>query len=284
MSCEIPTALEVRELLEGYCLDDRAETAFTANTTAGSVTLVNISSFTNVKRNVEIVGPGIPGGSRVLSFDSGAGTITMSKAATADATSVSLVVVSYASISDDWIIRRRDRFVVPWVEKVTGLSLAGTQQHEEYLSGNGREILVLSRKPVASLDSLEYVTYADDDTTSLAESVELVPDEGILISRAGVIETQDPAIFPKGRYNIKVKYTVGYAADEVPCDLAEAISMMVASQVLVSIGARTGGGSLTVRDHGRQYGARGKYTDAINQLDKDAYAILTNYFSHVVGA
>ena len=75
---------------------------------------------------------------------------------------------------------------------------------------------------------------------------------------------------------VKVRYTYGgkYA------DVHRACVLLTASFVLGFIGSTTGGGSLNVQGYGRNYGARGKYNDIRQELDRNAYELLQK---HVVG-
>lgn len=69
-----------------------AVNAFTANTTEGSNVLQSVSAFTGIVSGAvpsTITGPGVPAGTKVQSFDSAGGTITMTNAATATATGAS---------------------------------------------------------------------------------------------------------------------------------------------------------------------------------------------------
>lgn len=64
---------------------------FTADTSNGSPTLSNVSSFTGIANGMRLEGTGITAGTTISSFDSGAGTVTMSANATATGTGVSIV-------------------------------------------------------------------------------------------------------------------------------------------------------------------------------------------------
>jgi len=63
---------------------------FTADTSSGSHTLSNVSSFTGIAIGGILTGAGIPVDATVNNFDTGAGTITLSHPATATATGVSI--------------------------------------------------------------------------------------------------------------------------------------------------------------------------------------------------
>lgn len=191
-------------------------------------------------------------------------------------------------ISDDWIQQRRDNFIIPWIEKKTRLSFISEKEYTEYLSGTGKNILILSRKPVNSLVSLTYVSGLET-VSNLASGMELAGEDGIIIKRAINIEGNYISIFPKGNKNIKVTYKYGFndfldpATSTTLNDIKEAIKFMVAKQILIQIGARTGGGNVSTQAWSRDFGPRGKYTDIINNLDSMAYEILSNYWTGVVG-
>jgi hypothetical protein len=189
-------------------------------------------------------------------------------------------------ISDTWIENRRDNLIIPWIENHTRLNFSEETEYTEYLSGNGKSILILSRRPINELISLEYVGVADG---SLSTIIEIDYNSGILILKANLQEGIFNNNFQKGEKNIKVVYKAGYndfldpRTNKVANDVKEAIIMMLAKNVLIIIGSRTGGGALSVQSHSRNYGARGKYTDIINNLDMMAYEILKCYSTGVIG-
>lgn len=78
------------------------------------------------------------------------------------------------------------------------------------------------------------------------------------------------------RQYVKVRYI--YGSDFA--DVHRACVLLTASFVLGFIGSSTGGGSLNVQGYGRSYGARGKYHDIRQEMDRYAYQILQR---HVVG-
>lgn len=68
---------------------------FTGTRTNGSPTITGVSSFANIQIGTRLDGPGIPNGTVVTAYNSGAGTITMSANATANRTNA---ITPYASI------------------------------------------------------------------------------------------------------------------------------------------------------------------------------------------
>jgi hypothetical protein len=191
-------------------------------------------------------------------------------------------------ISIIWIEKRIDNLIMPWVERHTRIVFDEEKEITEYLSGNGKEILVLSKKPVNEIVSLAYISSADI-IPNLSESVELNNEDGIIIKKAIVTEGNTTDLFIKGNKNIKVTYKYGYdnfidtVNNKILEDVKEAIVYMAVKQVLIQIGARTGGGSISSQAWSRNFGSRGKYTDIINNLDMMAYEILKPYMTGVVG-
>lgn len=80
------------------------------------------------------------------------------------------------------------------------------------------------------------------------------------------------------REYVKVKYTYGGQF----ADVHRACVLLTASFVLGFIGSSTGGGSLNVQGYGRNYGARGKYHDVRQELDRNAYQLLQKYVVGIV--
>lgn len=80
------------------------------------------------------------------------------------------------------------------------------------------------------------------------------------------------------REHVKVKYTYGGEF----ADVHRACVLLTASFILGFIGSSTGGGSLNVQGYGRNYGARGKYHDIRQELDRNAYQLLQKYVVGIV--
>ena len=278
----VPTAGEIRQYLRGYCVDLEDTFSVTATTTSGSAIVQ--ADTRNIEPLMRVSGTGIPDNATVQSVESisSTGQFTLSANATASG-SVSLQFTYYTEMTDHWISQRRDRRVIPHIERVTGQTITQVSTFEEYLSGNGGSILLLSRRPIIELVNLTYTNIpAETQTGNLLLSVELVREEGILKSKANFNEGSFDPVFPNGIYNIKARYTYGYT--DCPDDLCEAITIMTAKRVLVQIGSRTGGGALSTEGYSRNFGDRGKYNDVLNLMDQDAYDLLRPYKSAVVGA
>lgn len=187
-------------------------------------------------------------------------------------------------ISETWIESRINNLIIPWIQKKTRLSFSSEETKTEYISGTGNNILQLSRAPINELVSLAYLN-SSDIVSNLIDAVEVDLETGTLIMKGIISEGKRQGVFYKGNKNIKVSYKVGYDdfvdGTEI-VDVKEAVINMAAKQVLIFVGARTGGGSLSTEGFSRNYGKRGKFNDVLNQLDMNAYAILKDYFVGVV--
>jgi len=189
--------------------------------------------------------------------------------------------VTSTILTADWIRKRRDNFIIPYAERLLGFDLAEENTITEYLSGKEREILMLSHKGVTELVSLEYVRGGDYDSSIGLGGVILIGDQGIIKSVSNISEGRSSTIFRKGTRNIKAVYKVGDVA--VSADIEEALLYLLCEQLLGFLGARTGGGSLSVQGFTRNYGSRGKYQDIRNDLKRQAMGLLKKYISSVTG-
>ena len=281
MAC-IPSADQVRDLLEKYCLDSQSTLSLTGTISNGSVFITNVSDTSQLKTEMQLSGDQIAKGSKIVSIDKVNSTITMDIPATGDGTD--FTVTFFDSISTEWIVNQRDKFIIPWIERKCRVKINSTAQREEFISGNGGNILILDRKPIISLDELKYVQSLPDNESDAKSTVILNQEEGILVGRYRVDNSSDISSFPRGDKNIFVKYTYGFAdlESEAP-DLCEAIIFLLAVRALIQIGSRSGGGNISLPGYGRTFGNRGKYTEIINMLERDAREILSGYWSGVVG-
>lgn len=184
-------------------------------------------------------------------------------------------------LTTTWIEKRRDNFVVPYVERITRQSFSSIATVTEYYSGNGKNILILNRKPVVAVTEIRYVLGSNNISILNLGNIEVVQSEGILKAKRNYEESFYLPVFAKGDYNIKVTYTYGYAT--CPADVSEAVTYFCAEQALGFIGARTGGGSLSTQGYSRNFGDRGKYTDIRNDLSRQAYALLAPYMTSTIG-
>lgn len=288
----IPTVQDIRNFLEGYCAESVSTSVLTGNTTITSPIIANIDSR-DLRPLMQISGSGIPVGTKIASVNSvhpTLGQITLDANATITASSVSLTITYYDVLTDDWITKRRDYNVIPYIERVTRLPLRETGEVTEYHSGMGNQTIILNRRPVIAVTNITYVSIPNQmQTGNLLAATELIKEEGILRSKVNFNEASFEPIFPRGTNNIKITYTYGFTdlVDDngvTAYDIHECILNMVGKQILVFIGARSGGGELTQTNWSRNYGDRGKYTDIINLFDQNAYSILRKYTTGVIGA
>ena len=282
--CEVslPTATELREFLQGYGLDSVATEVRTGDITSGSPTVDNIDTE-ELLTGMRVSGSGIPDGALVESVDHKASQVTLDVNATATTVGESLTFTYFLYMTNDWIEKRRDRFVVPWVENKCRQSFTGQKTVIEYHSGSGSTVLHLDTKPIVSVDEIEIVSGGVNSEYLIGPgSVEVISSEGILKARRNWdISAYAIPLFPKGTKNIKVTFTAGW--DVMPNDISEALLYLMAEVALGQIANRTGGGGLTVQAFGRDYGARGKYTHQRDDLARQALGILNKYFTGSVG-
>ncbi len=185
-------------------------------------------------------------------------------------------------MSSRWIARFRDKFVIPYIERKTRQSFSEVKEVTEYKSGNGSSILILNRRPIVSLVSLSYTNFVEvDQFTINVNSIQVIAEEGILKARYDFREDNWRPIFARGEYNIRVVYTYGYTT--IPDDLKEAVIYFTAERTLGQIESHTGGGSLSVQGWNRNFGNRGKYTNARNDLARLGMTILKDRMTGVVG-
>ncbi len=273
-----PQPSDIRALLEGFGLDTPKILALIGTTTLGSAVVTAINT-TSVKVNDALSGTNIPTGARVQSIDilGTSGQITMSAVATGAAVAQAITDTQYPVLSDDWLIKRRDNFVIPWWEAKTRQSFNGIQTVTEYYDGTGSSILILRRRPIVSLIAISYTNVDSNLYYLTPTAMQVITDEGILKAKANFNESTYIPIFYRGTKNIRIQYSYGYS--DYPQDVFDAVSMLVAEQALTFIGNRTGGGDLSTQGYSRSFGKSGKYTHMRRQLARDAYAILKKYMA-----
>jgi hypothetical protein len=274
------TPADVRDLLEGYCLEEVTSYQRAGDLTAGSAAVANVDT-SGLKPLMKVSGTGVPAGAVIESV--GEGALVLSAPATATAAGAALTVTTFLQLSDDWLAQARDHEVVPWVESKVGFALGSVGRAVEYHSGTGSSLVFLDRRPVVEVHSVNLVTSPDGAQFLLPGSFDVVAEQGLLKMRATLESWQQyVASLPRGKYNVKVDYSYGFA--EVPCDLARAVNLLVASRALGHLGARTGGGSPQTPGGSRNYGPRGKYGDVRADLERWALAALRRYLVGVVGS
>lgn len=180
-------------------------------------------------------------------------------------------------ISNAWIENRISRFIVPTVERILRTKLGEVVEVLEYHSGNGSEMLLLNRGPIQELISLQFVQYVDYPEMYNIANIEIVKSQGILRTRSNLAGMSGYSpLFPKGKNNLKVRYTYGF--DPVPEDIKEALILLTCDAVLGFLGSKTGGGSgFGVKELSRSFGNRGKWTELRNDMARQAKQILQSY-------
>lgn len=182
-------------------------------------------------------------------------------------------------LSNEWIENCRDNEIIPHVEEITKMVFSAEQEISEYYSGTGKPTLILNRRPVNEIVSIQVV-----GSVSLIPSstFTLIGSEGIVRLSNNFSEGVRGPLFPKGSKNILVTYKYGTA--DYPEIVKSAIKNLVAAKMLNLIGARTGGGSLSTQAFNRSFGTHGKYSDIRKELVSSAYSYLRKYMTGVVGA
>ena len=183
-------------------------------------------------------------------------------------------------LSDGWIERCRDEFVIPWIKNKTRMNFDGIATVTEYYNGNGTTTLMLNRRPVVAIVKAEWLEGLV--LRDLTQSIEVIQDEGMLKARSILLTSRQGTFFTRGYKNWKIEYTYGYA--DYPSDVFRAIKLMVCAKMLGQVGARTGGGSVSVQSHGRNYGMHGKYTDIRKEFVAEAMSLLRSYMTGVTGS
>lgn len=282
MECPIPSPLDVRHFLEGFCLETQDQVQFIVTFASGVTSLNMGASVSSLRSNMAISGTGIPTGTIISSVDYALQSVVISAATASDQTDSSLTVTKNTFLTDEWLINRRDRFVIPWIMKRTSLNILGEREITEYVSGNGLTSMILSHKPIVELKELTYINTPDDFISNIQQSVVVDKEQGMLMSKWRLYDASDYTIFRRGIKNIKVVYTVGFSdlCTSAP-DVPEAILSWLASLALQLVGARTGGGDKNQTGFSETYGDRGKYSEAIKMAESNAMAILRGYFNYV---
>lgn len=267
-----PSPQDVRALLEDYGLDTSVELTV-GGAWAEDSNVISGANTLSVKVGDLIEGTGIPIGARVdqiVKVHATDGILAFNSWATASGTGAT--ARQYTILSDGWILRTRDRLVVPWVEKHTRQSFRGVQEVTEYYSGDGGSLLILRRRPIHELISISYTNVDSNFYYLTPNAIQVLKEEGILKAKAHFNESSYVPIFYKGEKNLRVTYKFGYL--DYPADVAEAVARLVAEQALAHVGSKTGGGNLSAQGYSRSFGQIGKWTEARRNLAKTALAIL----------
>ncbi len=186
--------------------------------------------------------------------------------------------ISSDLVKDKWIDNRINNFVIPWVEKKARQSFQLIKTIIEYYSGTGSGVLMLDRKPIVEIVSIEIVASKDFEFVVNVGSIEILPDEGVIKS---IVSEGYSRTFPKGNKNIKVTYKYGFTT--APLDIIEAVTYYAADLMLGFLANRRGGGDINVNSFSKNYGGRGKYGNLRNDITRYANSILKTYMTGVVG-
>ena len=182
------------------------------------------------------------------------------------------------TISDAWIADVQTNSVMSYVNRVTrqDWGAAAPVTYVEYFDGNGSDLLILPRRPIASIVDITFIGGTIYPITISA--VQLLSAEGILKARSKISEGVERRFFQQGKRNIRVTYTAGGPPDAKLC---YAVKLLVAERCLGNIANRTGGGDLSVQSHSRSYGPRGKYGNLRTEMKREAMGILRNFMTGV---
>jgi hypothetical protein len=187
-------------------------------------------------------------------------------------------------ISEDWVTKLRDNMVITFIQDKTGLSLSGVKTVSEYYNGNGSNTILLNKKDILELVNVEYVIGGDVVSDLSLVQFDVIPEEGMLRAiRSDLIVGSNTPVFRKGRKNIKITYKVGYASDEIPVGIAEAVKYLTCEKILGQLASRGGGGDKSYNGYSTNYGKRGMYTDWRNELGRMGLSLLNKYFNAVTG-
>lgn len=192
--------------------------------------------------------------------------------------------IGESQLSIDWIEKRRDNYIIPYIERKIRCSLSSEETIIEYCNGTGNDIIMIGKRTATEVISIQYVAGGDFHTDMNMLNFILISSQGVIKAKyrqSSILPRR--VAFPKGNRNIKITYKAGYTDLTLPEDLKEAIIYFIAEKALGFIGARTGGGSLSMQSFSRNYGNRGKYTDIRNELARDGHAIIKNHTTSVGG-
>jgi len=171
------------------------------------------------------------------------------------------------------------------IENYTGQSFTGIQTVDELHDGSGTTELLLDRRPVIDLQNIVILSWPYTNYVITPSSIQVDQNMGLLRVKNVYDVGFSPIApsFPKGRNNIKITYTYGFAT--LPNDVAAALALFVSADVLgLASGQRGDVASLSVEGWSRSYGnPRGKYGVVRNDMVTRARALLRSYKTSVVG-
>jgi len=172
-----------------------------------------------------------------------------------------------------------------YVESLTGISLNGVKEYTEFHSGQGTHELMLDRKNINELLSIEILNRVPDNGIISTSSIEVLSNMGVLRLKR-IVESANILLmnFPRGQNNIKVTYTSGYEIGEVPKEILDAIVLLTIADILGDQAGFEGGGtSISVEGYSQSFGAKGKYSEIRADYYRQAKVLLKKYYTGVVG-
>lgn len=273
---------DIRGILEGYCLDQEFITTVSLNFVQDSDIVTFSTPINGVLAFSKIESEALNAQNDVRIVDIEKTQWTLSDVAVQTGT-FEANLIQYKALSDKWLVDTRDCQVIPVVKRMTGLTFDGPQRVQELHSGTGSTILILNHRPIRQVYAINLITNPENWVYVSPSSVLPIEEEGILKLKAVLESWQNyvPA-FPRGTNNIRVDYE--YGLDDIPCEVKRAIAMLTASQALAMIGARSGGGGISVQGYSKNYGDRGKYTDYRNELERWADSLLRPFVMGILGS
>lgn len=155
------------------------------------------------------------------------------------------------------------------IENIVNFPLSGSVQKQYLHDGTGQEELFFNlRGGIRSIDRIEiiqglYSFYSIDPLSAL-----LVNERGMVRVRTiqQVANGQIRAFWPEGRNNLRFTLTVGFAENEYPADLKDALIYASMIQLLIGLqGAHAGLGGFSIDGYSESYTSPG-YSAAIQTL------------------
>ncbi len=145
------------------------------------------------------------------------------------------------SSDDDNLLTRQINAVTDYIESYCGRRFKDTTYTDEYYDGDGETDLILKQFPITDTAEIS-ITFVSDDVETAVDNddLEFYNDEGMIYYPR----------WPRGRKNIKITYSAGYAT--IPADLAQACIELVAT---IHNRRKTGGAkSESIGDYSITYG------------------------------
>lgn len=275
----IPEPKDIRDLLEGYGLDLQTSLSLSGTWELGSAIITNIDT-TRLGRYMNVFGAGIPAAAQIVSVDivsATAGQITISAPTTAAGNAAAITISYFCVVSDEWLQSTLSNEIIPWVQRIARQKFDAIETVTEYYDGTGESLLILRRRPIVQLISLNY-TNVDPSFYYLAPTaIQVISDEGILKAQSNCDNPGMIPIFARGSRNLCVTYQVGKAT--CPSDVARGITLLAADLTLAHIASKTGGGSPGLPGFNPDYGPNGKWSTHRADLARRGISALRPYMT-----